>query len=661
MSLKLLLTVLALLVVGSNAAPSSDLAELAARDNTCTIKLRWQPWPGSSTTLNEFDFRVTASPGSCTTFQFAGGADNVGVGTKGINVTQTNDCKEKHGLDLKFYDFFYYFQSECNGHSSPFNDNTMAYKLVPLTAVEIVEVAASAIAGPLRRPPGFGSLMACIVPVAEGDSRALPDSFDPVHEYLFRSNIAPLDSEVVEIQRYIQETGTRVDALDAQIDALRARMDQLIAEREILVSRADQYKKVLSPVRRLLLELLYEIIALLPSTRTIHGHVVDQPPWKLSHTCRLWRAITLSCPFLWRSFSILHGFDNTTLYPRAMMKTQLRLTGSVPLRISLHSVAPAACNGDTFGLEMLLPFSSRWESLTIRCTAELGEEILELLRWTKHRLSSLKEVEVHATHGYLNAQWDMFSGAPRLHRIHFTNVRYNSSLKSSIPWSQLTHYTGAFWVPQHLEILRYTPRLIEGSITTFNDTKISLDSADNAVLPFLRRLNVVNADFLAYITTPSLHALSLPTPGPTVIPFIDRSSTQLTTLVMTHCSYLYALIPLLTACPALEHFVVRMTTKSALIPGIGPLFDALTMNPKSTVCPNLTSFALGWCYPLTDFSWSEGRLRSVRLFASSREIVLNPHKLVMGAIGHLHKEGFDIEYLDAEAGSRFLVESCRVA
>ncbi|KAJ7113991.1 hypothetical protein C8R44DRAFT_710391 [Mycena epipterygia] len=145
-------------------------------------------------------------------------------------------------------------------------------------------------------------------------------------QILSTTNEPPRSAEVTFIRCVVSKTGARLAHLDDEIARLRDRLHELEEERGPLATYHAQNKAILSPLRRMPLELLGEIFSwTLPTLRTARhsrrrGDFTDSP-WVLAQICSRWRAVALSIPSLWSLVVI--NFSWTWMYPLSMIETQI--------------------------------------------------------------------------------------------------------------------------------------------------------------------------------------------------------------------------------------------------------------------------------------------------------------------------------------------------
>ncbi|KAK0499415.1 hypothetical protein EDD18DRAFT_1151105 [Armillaria luteobubalina] len=117
---------------------------------------------------------------------------------------------------------------------------------------------------------------------------------------LLRNNDLPSSSDVHSLHAHQAE----VHASLAEVNAAIAKLE---AERARLQDISYQYDTVLSPARRVPLEIITEIFLYTVETNPSFYHAFDltTEPWSLTQVCRTWRAAALNfCPSIWNNMSI---------------------------------------------------------------------------------------------------------------------------------------------------------------------------------------------------------------------------------------------------------------------------------------------------------------------------------------------------------------------
>ncbi|KAJ7606234.1 hypothetical protein FB45DRAFT_950898 [Roridomyces roridus] len=508
-----------------------------------------------------------------------------------------------------------------------------------------------------------------------------PTTSYSIRNELLTSNLCPLESEVPYIERIIEDHQPRVNALNAQIDILQTALARFVRERNGLVSRAERYRAVLAPIRRLPPELVAEILKLVPFTRGIAYKTIEQPPWTLGHICRSWRETLLQCPLLWRRFTFT---ASPAAFPPDMIETQLLRAAHSPLAIDFEWDKFTWTSDDRAGVlwNPLLLHSSRWQSLRIRCHDQTTSDIiLQLLEVIKGRIPQLEKVEFCVKRRVRPAstkEWDMFSIAPQLSEFLTTEALWDGySPHFSIPWTQIRRYRGVYSSTHQLDILRKAPNLVDCSIGF--DVTLATHGDVMLVLPPLRRLLVEGTSILDHLTAPSLELLVVRGAGPNLLSCIQRSSCNLTTLGITRNSSFSGLIELLKSCPLLTHLFLSSgdVVSSAEAVFMEPLFTGLHVSDSAsdtstsiTICPNIEYFGFLWvddsAFPAEESFFRmihsrcgpspSQRLRSIRLLTT-----FNRGQLVSQTfrdeMRRLEREGrLDVDYFDEEEADACLAQ-----
>ncbi|KAF7376630.1 hypothetical protein MSAN_00079800 [Mycena sanguinolenta] len=205
-------------------------------------------------------------------------------------------------------------------------------------------------------------------------------------------NYCPSDPELAQVKAFLVEPCLRLKSLDEEIAVLRQALDKLTAERHALGAYVDAHKALLSPVRRLPLDIIGLIfMACLPTHRNCVMSAKEAPVL-LGRICSSWRAISLSTPRLWSRLHIVgptrfNSVSSEDHHAKVAQRLEvadawLRRSGTCPLSISLEgkldlSVQASPFRGPAMAmrrypllssspfLEVLLPFASRWQHMDL--------------------------------------------------------------------------------------------------------------------------------------------------------------------------------------------------------------------------------------------------------------------------------------------------------
>ncbi|KAJ7797549.1 hypothetical protein B0H14DRAFT_3887024 [Mycena olivaceomarginata] len=127
------------------------------------------------------------------------------------------------------------------------------------------------------------------------------------------TNYSAQDKEIDEIKALLVEPSQKLKRLNDEIDVMRKALDKFVEERDILSTYVDAHRALISPVRRLHLDILEAIfIACLPTHRNCVMSA-QEAPVILGRICSSWRAISLKTPRLWSRLHIVE--PNYPNYP----------------------------------------------------------------------------------------------------------------------------------------------------------------------------------------------------------------------------------------------------------------------------------------------------------------------------------------------------------
>jgi hypothetical protein len=351
------------------------------------------------------------------------------------------------------------------------------------------------------------------------------------------TNYCPKDEEVIEIKNLLVEPTLRLKRLDDEIADLQKAIDKLAAERESLGTYVAAHKALISPVRRLPLDIIQEIfIACIPAHRNCVMSA-SEPPVLLGRICSSWRAISLSTPRLWTRLHIVepprgrYGSSDSLIDEKVAQRLEitkmwLDRSGQCPVSISLQSgpdydsppVTPSTSHSRSGQfLQALLPFASRWQHIRFTTPPFVLEFLVDL---TAADVPMLETVAFNPQHQFPPriVKWEQFGmlSSPRI--TSFSTSGHNF-IPDALPlrWHQLTNLTvdGPVWETSMtsetiLKAFANCPTLRTCKLVVNDSGNVELPLSHPAVeLPFLHTLEL---DFGGVISTVPrlLNRLSLP-------------------------------------------------------------------------------------------------------------------------------------------------------
>ena len=344
-----------------------------------------------------------------------------------------------------------------------------------------------------------------------------------------RNNDIPSELTIREVNESLQIPLNELQEIDIEIRCLQELLEAMKIKRQNIQERIDDYNVILSPIRRLPLDVLHEIFFHCLPTHRNSIMKSSEAPVLLTRICSSWRAIALSSPRIWSKIHIPlpgdPGFDSTAdetslrnrhrrytgvLQVRCdVVRRWLSRSGTYPLSISMYHPGsyPDMQNLelDELSHEMfniLLSFADRWSDVDICMPEEIYTKLQGDINPTM--FPSLRSIK-------LNLHRDFYSNniqstpiqllaAPGLCRINIcaspTTFNMTGNLVQPI-WNHLTHIslTSSTADRYLLVLLRKCPNLVFGSFMV--TSRYSLDEPimdeEDAHLPCLKSLTIIDS------------------------------------------------------------------------------------------------------------------------------------------------------------------------
>ncbi|KAK0238039.1 hypothetical protein EDD85DRAFT_566340 [Armillaria nabsnona] len=264
---------------------------------------------------------------------------------------------------------------------------------------------------------------------------------------LLRSNAPPADAQIVHIQGARNRMSKRLDVLEEQIHAYMSTLFDLQKEKTKMETALKEYKLILSPARRMPVELWYHIFQMCQSdaadssSSSLNTAVV---PWSLAQVCNLWRAIVNDMPQLWTDIGVnldcIGGAGNASLnHAKYLLQQQLRRSEPLPISVSMDASTLAIFQLGTPLLSIIQSSSSRWRSLALylpvpalnlfSAAGEVNPRHLERLSLVINGLPLRNNPSLLAWHPY----------APNLTSISIGGFELHDATWR-LPWSQLRSF-----------------------------------------------------------------------------------------------------------------------------------------------------------------------------------------------------------------------------
>ncbi|KIY70958.1 hypothetical protein CYLTODRAFT_451203 [Cylindrobasidium torrendii FP15055 ss-10] len=381
----------------------------------------------------------------------------------------------------------------------------------------------------------------------------------------------------------------------------------------------DEHRFLLSPVRRLSVELLVEIFSHVveeelfdPIEQSIHPTALrtqhsPSPVPNLALTCRRWNKVVLGTPKLWSHINIdlceenIPEPDDLSQYYGKLSRHFMRTARTgFPLTISIGTCYAADEDYDLNPITFLLPsYAARITHLTLF----LPPSALERMNLIGPQLTSLVYATVANTAPDETEEgFKAFMQCTTLHTfnaINFdslddvyipTSVKYLSLRHHSIPHSNRDHHQledDSYGLPA--QIRKLTPLTgLETLCIDIGGNNVDLPHGTHLSLPKLKKLTIVSHCnkplyvLLQRITVPSLENLSLSSLLGSTNSFTahyfqslggmaERSACPLTSLkiVFQNQASVGPMMAALYQLPKLQHLTIRRRAKSGVIRLLG--------------------------------------------------------------------------------------------
>ncbi|KAJ7741294.1 hypothetical protein B0H16DRAFT_1032256 [Mycena metata] len=345
------------------------------------------------------------------------------------------------------------------------------------------------------------------------------------------TNYCPKDEELLKLNAFLVEPSYQLKRLRDEIAELHKTLHKLEEEHHSLLAHVDAHKALLSPVRRLPLDVIQEIfIACMPTHRNCVMSALEAPVL-LGRICRSWREISLSTPRLWSRLHIAepqrdYGPYQPILVPIQKLaqrfeniKMWLGRSGECPLSISLHSDPnnglPLDLSSPPPFVQALLPFASRWQHIHFTTSPVTLDAISHL---TESDVPLLETVRFAHDHRLLAQsvgleQFGMLR-SPLISSFSAWENDFGRNLP--LPWHRLTtlEMTGLTWEcsitsEKIVQILSQCPELRVCKLVVKDEGSVTGSSPLAVELKYLHTLRVTCQSVDLFITR-LLDRLSLP-------------------------------------------------------------------------------------------------------------------------------------------------------
>ncbi|KAL0952870.1 hypothetical protein HGRIS_007089 [Hohenbuehelia grisea] len=452
---------------------------------------------------------------------------------------------------------------------------------------------------------------------------------------IFQSN-DPLEDQIQrDVLREISTAVTEQQKCQNEIVRLEGLLSGLKEKDDALSKHIRALKGTVSPIRRMPVELLREIFAIVVHTTLPRNYMHEFRtclqqfhPWSIALVCRRWTQVSLSVPGLCTfKLDLNTSHERCCLKPlRDRIRHFFAASGQHPIALDIHH---RVVDEDDFledyddysdyeevlmerrarhrslaeeysssvyaegVLDAFIDNSHRWADASFH----LSDDPMEALHAIREKIPQLKKLAINAEwSGYCCADLSVFEIAPALTEV---SLRHISPSDLKLPWSQVevlsfqaTSTTPKAILPT-LSSLR-TLRIMGSSIQGFHAPAASHTEPqpNSLTLPLLQELkcDISVASVLNFLKLPRLKKLELS--GiiyPETVPaLLNDTSSSLQSLYVTMSDNPLHLLPLLRHSRSVVNFSLSNSRSCS------SLFRALTYCPdRECLLPLLQSLSVG--------------------------------------------------------------------
>ncbi|KAK0441860.1 hypothetical protein EV421DRAFT_2019699 [Armillaria borealis] len=256
-----------------------------------------------------------------------------------------------------------------------------------------------------------------------------------LHPKIGEARVAAIDDHVAALKELQQ-------ALSNQLATIGSELEGLDSERGKVVARIAEHKRLLSPLRRLPAEILYNIFLdtiIFPMPRSQSRRYEywwdffpsESPLWTIELVCKRWRWAVLGFPELWSSINISLSDDNFS-FSNFRYLSILICAGSRQTSASSKSLPPQLST-------LLFSMQDRIQSLYLYLPAAMFTVVATLQLY----LPILRKLTLLSTNGeefQKLSHLKLFGDTPLLNALDTVDIQSVVSALD-LPYSQIAHYS----------------------------------------------------------------------------------------------------------------------------------------------------------------------------------------------------------------------------
>ncbi len=285
---------------------------------------------------------------------------------------------------------------------------------------------------------------------------------------LLESNNPPLHTERLLLEGFIDENLEFVASLQERVSKARAILNELLKEQRGVKDMIESCKTIIRPIRKVPEDIVREIFLTLWDTEKEGKDSLNKrfTPLVVSQVCRDWRNIALSMSQLWSTITLDFDQHLNELRCQYLLQTYLVRSANHDIILSLRSTRDISKSSI---IPALLLSAPQWTNISMIIPSK-SRHAFSAARGCLHRLNRLsveltnEDYHVEST----EPSFDAFQYAPLLRSLSLKGIR-RSIGRMSLPWSQLTEYTGDNTTTRYIGILARASDMERASLQCFED------------------------------------------------------------------------------------------------------------------------------------------------------------------------------------------------
>jgi hypothetical protein len=377
--------------------------------------------------------------------------------------------------------------------------------------------------------------------------------YTPLNTTILETNQPPLDEQLPSLRANHLEALRELEKVDHRIQSIRPLPSEVIAYRNHLQIVVDDYRSVLSTLRRVPAEIIHRILDIIGMAGWGRAMTVEPPddlsvmlhngPWRFSKVCQFWRDVAIRSPEFWTNIQIYFQADEDRASRGlcALLEQGIVRSGSWGLLVGLnHWDYGTKCgDGDEYMTQRARKVADdeggdedceRKDSDVIKAVLAHSLQIRELEitafelsdlndilpSSSSSRFSSLRRLCIRLHDECYNdgsAMLKAFEGSPFFTELKLDGLPIETPCRFfNFPWDQLKifEHTWSISVDDMLNVMRLCPRL-QKYIGSHTLTDVFTEFPSHVHHPALTYLEL-SADsllLLRYITLPCLTTLQV--------------------------------------------------------------------------------------------------------------------------------------------------------